>query len=130
MTVTVGQVVRRRSIFRGLPLAAVAYAIPAMTMADDAELRLLGQEFKQAWADEDALYAIEGYDLDAADAASERTSAIVKRINDCPAYTLEGLRIKAAAIAWCHSGDVQLPNAGADMKLVNSIVFDLLRVGQ
>lgn len=119
--------ITRRNVFRGLPLAAVAYAIPAISMADDAELRLLGQDFEKAWTDEDAVYATEGYDVDVADAASERTSAIVRRINDCPAHTLEGLRIKAAAISWCHSGKIDLPNAGADMKLVNSIIFDLLR---
>lgn len=118
--------ITRRNVFRGLPLAAVAYAIPVMTMADDAELRKLGTSLADAWADEDTAYAAEAWDE--ADAASERTLALVARIQSLPAHTLDGLRIKAQAIAWCHSGDVQLPNAGTDMRMVNSIIADLLRV--
>ena len=63
-------------------------------------------------------------------AAVDKSSAIVDRIVEEPARTLDGLRIKARALAWCHSGEVESlgidENPTTDIRVADSIIRDLL----
>jgi hypothetical protein len=65
-----------------------------------------------------------------AEAAAERVRNIVEQVEDVPAVTIEGLKVKALALAWCYSGDAEeleeFPDGHkTDCRLVRSIVRDL-----
>lgn len=65
----------------------------------------------------------ERYDL-----CYEMTNGIVLQILDKQAFSLEDLKVKAAAIDWCHCGDVDFEATTTDMRMVHSIISDLLKI--
>ncbi len=97
--------------------------------ADDATLLALAKPFMDARA---AVRAADrrGSDVDV-EAACARASAIVAKIATLPARTIEGLKLKAAAVAYCHAGQRKIKltrNQTTDVRLAQSIVADLLAV--
>jgi transposase InsO family protein len=105
---------------------------------EKAELLQLGKELSAAWTAERQTETLLRRDAPAAEfeRAYRRTSRIVRKIEKTPAHTLEGLRVKARAVSWCHSGDkisikTQCANARGDLhttdlRLMRAIVGDLL----
>ena len=101
----------------------------------DAELIILGQRFDIAWNKQQHIEALASND-EAGDAllsdAVEATSCIVDQIEQLPAATLQGFRIKAKAVSWCQAGQaINLhlgpdPKPRADIQLANGILNDLL----
>jgi hypothetical protein len=114
----------------------------------DARLLQLGEQLDAAWAEASRM----GVELDAKDQASgtnedspdydkamDRVGVIVDQIRDIPAQTIAGLRVKARAVLWCHSGEpwaqsneprIDLSPFAAkttDFQLVESILANLLR---
>lgn len=67
-----------------------------------------------------------------AEKANRETSEIVSQIEDSRATTLAGLMVKAKAIHWCHSGDLDFDGEdyATDSRLMHSIVRDLLGLGR
>src|SRR5262245_48661073 len=97
---------------------------------DDSDLLVLGNALDET---DRRFLALCGYaagrggDVDAAWAA---VAAVVDKIEAIPAHTLEGLRGKARAISWCHSGERPIEfqdDPTTDIRLAQSIVADLLR---
>ena len=126
-----------------LPLLPVsAFATPSNgavaadppTVTADAEIIGLGAELDTAWARERAL----GDSDDSGEAfevAWFATAAVVAKIEQHQAHTLEGLRVKARAVMWCHQGDEMdgeqfslSEQQTTDIRLVESIVLDLVGV--
>jgi hypothetical protein len=71
--------------------------------------------------------AISGLEFDV---AFKKVAAIVERIAASPAVTIEGLRVKAKALSWCHAFEpidltAQFGDT-ADVRVITSIVRDLL----
>jgi hypothetical protein len=135
----------RRALLSAIPAAAIgtaALAPAARALAasqagkDDAELIRLGQELKAVWADYEAGVApVEKIYLQGAedlfDAAFKKVEAVVDRIEELTATTIEGLRVKALAVSWCHSGESILGEElseqnTTDVRLAASIINDLL----
>jgi hypothetical protein len=89
---------------------------------DDRALIQLGEKLEQAWShqlrrDNEAAYV--------------RVAEIVRKIASTPARSLEGMRIKARAIAWCHAGEAPIfltENPTTDVRIAESIVADLLAI--
>lgn len=62
--------------------------------------------------------------------AYDRCRKIVNRIETTPARTLDGLRVKARAIEWCHvsNGEICLSESETtDIRLAHQIINALLR---
>lgn len=124
----------RRALVAGaamLPIAASVAVIPAPAAADsahpDAALLDLGRQLTEAWREERALTDESPEAEHEIDAAYEKCSAIVKKIEPLSASSIEGLRVKSLAILWCHDGDTDLWDCySTDMRLAKSIVRDLL----
>lgn len=122
------------------PAAADPIADLIDQTAADADLIALGAEFEAAWQAETAAYdAYEaakraGLDADGTpewEAAFNATSALVHRIEELPARTLAGARVKARATFWCYAGDLaeMLDDAAEEAtanRLAFAIVADLL----
>ncbi len=114
----------------------------ATSTGSDADERLLrlGSQLEAAWAEQSRLdrHFLSGEakapEKDpagdaAADAAYNRTSRIVNRIEAAQARTIAGLRVKARAIAWCHHGERPvdlMERPTTDVRLAQSIIADLL----
>jgi hypothetical protein len=47
-------------------------------------------------------------DANAVEVAYGLCAQLARQIEKCPASTMEGLRVKAFAVLWCHSGDLEL----------------------
>lgn len=97
----------------------------ALSDEPDAELITLGNMLERAWSEE----RTSGGSEDAIDAGS----AIADLILRIPAKTLNGLFVKAHAVAWCYGDEeVTLTNVTAttDIQLAESIVLDLLRMAR
>lgn len=124
-------------------VAGVALVAPAAsaTIHPDATLLQLGDQFEAEWAKERELWAashlhpspdvIGNAIAEQAEGQSDRTGELVKRIVNMPARTLEGIRIKARAIAWTHSEEpVEMDTFGetTDCRLAASILMDLGRM--
>lgn len=129
--------ITRRSVFRGLPLAAMAASLPALSTnaLADAELLSLGEEFDRLWAEEIAAKPADphvvGADWTAWDAAYDKTDALAKRIAGYRAHSIEGLRLKARVVNWCHDGKYDGIEADAlDCRVTSDIVRDLLSLVQ
>jgi hypothetical protein len=114
MAAEIPTTISRRALAAGVALApvaglpAIAKAIPASATCVDAELLALGRELDIAYADETAVSqrVDDGIaPFDEVDTAVARTSAIVGKIIEIKAQTLEGLLVKARALDWCHSGE-------------------------
>ena len=126
----------RRTLL-GEAAAGTALAVPALATAaephPDAELLRLGRELDAAWAHERATYArMKGSYSKEADritqAAMLATGEIVDRIEELPATTLDGFKVKARAVSWCYDGgEVDLGFQGTtDERLANAIIRELL----
>lgn len=92
--------------------------------SEDAALLALGRRLQEAWA-EQRLLEPQG----AFEAAFDRTGAIASEIEALPATTLDGLRVKALAFWWCHSGEQPIvldDQQTTDIRLCQSIIGDLL----
>lgn len=122
----------RRAVMAGLAGTVIAGAAPAAILDDspDAALLALGEALDAAWLaeqEDDARYRRTGEWGD--EAIFQRCSALVDRIARTPAYTLDGLRVKAKAISWCHSGEcIDLEpryEHTTDMRMAHSILRDL-----
>jgi len=64
--------------------------------------------------------------------AGKRTLEIVGLIESLPARTLEGLIVKAKAVRWCRTGDLDfedLEPAATDTRICHSIMKDLAAMG-
>lgn len=105
-------------------------------VARDARLLELGQCLDEAWARErETCNAIKAHghdnpcdELEAAfDTAYKVCGGVVDEIMAMPASTLEGLKVKARAVSWCHSGEEVIlgDQNTTDMRLVASILRDL-----
>lgn len=97
-------------------------------MRKDRKLLALGAELERAWSEERRLI-----NSDATDAQLERAcgrcSKLVRRIELARAKSIAGLRVKARAVAWCHSGKTRrnlFMGSTADIRIAGSIVADLL----
>lgn len=116
---------------------------PANILGDDALLLELGARLEAAWASERRqLSAVRvRRDVDTPkhkrddrefEARYKATSGIVDQIEVLHAHTLEGLRVKARAISWCHSGDPVIlfddDQNTTDLRLTQSILNDLMRM--
>lgn len=116
----------RRTILAGMAAAAAAAPVTAMPAVaapgDDTELLSLGAALGDAWAAERS-------SVELTDDAFHRTADVVQRILALPAHSIEGLRVKARAVAWCHNDEpVDLSLDGlktTDLQLVHSILSDL-----
>lgn len=128
----------RRAALTVVASAALVPPDALATIHPDATLLQLGSQFEAEWAKERELWAAAklhpwpdpaGIPIgEQAEAQFERTSELVDRIADMPALTLEGLRIKARALAWCHGGDSldqMLTSSFSDTRLLGSIVRDV-----
>ena len=62
------------------------------------------------------------------DASFKTTSAIVHKIRARTAKTIDGLRVKAAAISWCQGDEEAIFEEAVttDLQIAESIVHDLL----
>ena len=124
----------RRSFFGAAPALALALAAPAHAADSnpDAELLRLGAKMTVAGAHHDAILPTQSdEELDAAHAIA---SCLLEEIEDTPARTLDGLLVKAEALAWCRDGAECDPeafhswphgNAATDARLAASIMRDL-----
>lgn len=95
----------------------------------------LAKRFEEAWAAERAVEHL----LDTAktiedeepwEAANLATQKVVDEIESMKATTLEGLRLKARAVQWCHGNDtvdLRCDQDTTNLRLATSIVEDLLR---
>jgi hypothetical protein len=140
-------ITRRSIVAAGASLPAVAVlsstARGVHAAGSDVELLELGRKLVEAWREERALVATLdlNYDdysdemqarFDAVDEACAKCRAIVDRIEQSPATTLNGLRVKAQAILWSRSGDMDflsgdlLNRDSFDVCLARSIVRDLI----
>jgi hypothetical protein len=130
----------RRSLFSRAATAAPALVLPSVALAaahPDAGLLRLGAAMERAFAREREVWATYGTVDDgafeaASQAAADVTAEIVDRIERMPARTLDGLRVKAAAIAWCYADEPFEPDRDAttDVRLAHSIVADLRAMGR
>ena len=99
-----------------------------MLRQTDAALLALAEPFKTVRA---AVRAADkqGSDRDVEEAC-RRASALAGKIATLPARTIDGLKLKAAAVAYCHEGQaIKLTdNQTTDVRLAQSIIRDLLAI--
>lgn len=107
------------------------------TINPDADLIELDEMLSIAQANCDETFERNGRDEATAgesDAAYRLASLVVDKIEGTPAKTLQGLRVKAKAVMWCHGkpwdrNKVQLTDdPTTDMRLAQSIVHDLVNM--
>lgn len=102
------------------------------TSGERADVRLLqlGKQLETAWAHQRQLeHDASEAELAEFDKAFNRVSRIAKKIEALPAHSLAGLKVKARAIRWCHSGEKRIELARqptTDIRLAQSIIRDLL----
>jgi hypothetical protein len=113
-------------------IAALAQASPPASDHPDARLLQLGKQFVEAWRHERMLDAKYGYEESPEitrefEEPYDRIGRVVDLIEKISAISMAGLRIKAAAVLWCHSGDMDLWNADTrDERIAKTIIRDLL----
>lgn len=129
----------RRRFLLTAPVAGYATG-RALAPSPDADLLELGQQLVACWAVErriDPHNTIPVYDA-RMQAAYRATSAVARRICSLPAATLDGLKVKAQAVAWCFGGadTLQWPDGlldqdevGTDTILLQGIARDLIAMG-
>jgi hypothetical protein len=117
-----------RRLFLAAGSAATVFgAITAAASSDsDAALIALGRELEAAWAQEREAND-NGSDRDI-EATCEATGAVVDRIEAIPARTLEGFKVKARAVSWCHCGDFEGFGTTTDERIAARIIRDLLAI--
>lgn len=117
---------RRNFLVRAAVIAPTAALPVAAAPSADAELLHLHGELCAKWVAE---RAIPDDDHEAIDAAAADCSATVAKIENLPATTMEGLKVKAAAFLWCRSGELDFelsPHRTTDVRLAESILRDLI----
>jgi len=100
-----------------------------LTSRTDNRLITLGDELEKARAQEKTISRDETAPDSKVERAYARVANIVRKIEAEPAQSLEGMRVKARAIAWCH-GDEPIAlkdEPTTDVRLAQSIIADLLR---
>lgn len=106
--------------------AALGVAVAAENNADP--FLALGRELDAAWAHQAAVDESED------DAAHARAKEIIERIIATPTRSLEGLKLKARALSWCHWGDFHKlysrNNCTTDFRVVDSILSDLMAMSE
>jgi hypothetical protein len=123
--------ITRRNVLAGAAAIPVI-VIPDVPMAagnPDAALILLGHQLRRAWV-------FERSQENAGDAEIEKaldnTAAIADEIEQIEAKTIDGLRVKAMAVLWCHSGDypIQLTDEpqAQDARLAQQIIHAILHM--
>lgn len=122
----------RRDVLKTAPVAVVAAGLPAVAASADAELLRLGALFEAAWEHERALAKIdvpEG-EYDPMEDAIDQTSLIVGQIEQLPATTLEGFKVKARCVQWCFCSDpVDLgEHDTTEYRLANQLINELLAI--
>jgi hypothetical protein len=123
-----------RRLFLGASSAAAVFGglhEAAASEGGDAALIALGREFEAAWAHEHHLEYHGSYED--FEAAIEATSALVERIRVIKATTLDGFKIKARALLWCHCGEFGgLPfdasGETTDVSIAGEIIRELLAI--
>ncbi|WP_294534280.1 hypothetical protein [uncultured Rhodoblastus sp.] len=117
-----------RRLFLAAGSAATVFgAITAAASSDsDAALIALGRELEEAWDQENKINDSSS-DEDVV-AACGATSAVVERIEAIPARTLEGFKVKARAVSWCHCGDFEGFGTTTDERIAARIIRDLLAI--
>lgn len=122
----------RRSFLAGLAAASAMSAVPGASAISTLSPHPLGQELEAAWAAERALLSpASGADLEAACNASSR---IVQQILELPENSIENLKLKARAFAWCWGDHTKIDieaydeDATTDIRLAASIVRGLLAI--
>ncbi|EFL88281.1 hypothetical protein [Ahrensia sp. R2A130] len=124
----------RRSLLKGVAAIAPAIAAGGIATAADAELLDLGRQLNASWkAETDFLDANPMCSDEEFDAFFQTSSAIVARIEALRPTTPQGFAVKARAVSWCHSGEAvdlstHTGQPATDIRLVNSIIEDLLRI--
>lgn len=112
---------------------ALITAQPPEGAQGDTKLLVLGEMLDLAWKVQTLL--CDQMQADETDAktkaweqAYDRTQAIVYAIEETPAQSIDGLRVKARAVAWCHSGEpsIQLGESATDERLASQILNALL----
>ena len=101
------------------------------TVRDDNILIDLGDQLERAWSERRRVDRSAGSKKDRAASAYAHAANIVRQIHALPASSLEGLRVKARAISWCHRGEkaISLSLASTtDVRLAKSIIADLCRL--
>jgi hypothetical protein len=124
----------RRLVLAAGPAAAVLgglHEAAASSEGGDVALIALGREFEAAWAHEQHLEFHGSYED--FEAAIGTTSALVERIRIIKATTLDGFKIKARALLWCHCGEFGgLPfdatGETTDVSIAGAIIRELLAI--
>lgn len=85
------------------------------------------------WARELALICGDGSCHDGYEAANDASSTVVRQIEQLPAHTLEGLRVKARAVMWRWQWEKfetlsLTEQQSTDIRLAQAIVRDLVGV--
>ena len=65
--------------------------------------------------------------------ANARTTAIVRSIEAQPAHTMAGLLVKATAVRWCRTGELdddELARAATDTRILHSILLDIFAINE
>jgi hypothetical protein len=100
-----------------------------LTPRIDAQLIQLGDELEIAWADERRICQDETSSDAKVARACDRVASIVDKIEATQASSIEGLRVKARAIAWCHGDKAPIAltdKQTTDVRLAQAIIADLL----
>jgi hypothetical protein len=97
-------------------IAALAEASPPVPDHPDARLLQLGKQLVEAWRHEQMLNAKYGYEESPGierefEESYDCISRVVDLIESTSAISIAGLRVKAAAVLWCHSGNMDLRDA-------------------
>ena len=123
----------RRAVLSGAAVLTVAAAtgLPAgASDQPDAHLIALGRDMDRLVANEQALAAAERWEE--WESALEATTAVVRQIEQIQAQTVEGLKVQARAVLWCHSGDsgfsLVCDQSTTDLRLSDRILHALLRM--
>jgi hypothetical protein len=109
-----------------LAARVITTLMPVAAIGTELKLIELGAQLDRTWAEQRRLEGSDDFEN-----ARDRVSRIVDEIEALPAYTMGGLRVKARAIWWCHSGEASISfgelHPTTDLRLAQSIVVDLLR---
>ncbi len=117
-------------------MKATASRHTASPLPTDNALLALGADLEVAWLAERRVFATKGIGDDAMMAAADVTSAIIQKILETPADSLDGLRIKGRAVSWCYDGEPFDPaelvtgatGQATANRLAASILADVLRM--
>jgi hypothetical protein len=108
------------AVFSGLHEAAASEG-------GDAALIALDRELEAAWAHEREMNE-SGTD-GSVEAACAKCSEIVDRIGKIPATTLQGFKVKARAVSWCHCGGFEsFGGDTTDEMIAAQIIRELLAI--